>query len=177
MSGAGSVPVDHLKPLAEWIDELGLDRVTTDLIAGRLNACWYDHETGEFHSIPRVHWQNAKQIKHAVGWGWLGKRDDGRFFPHDGCKIFAAEAQAPVPASQPIKRAGGRPKKYDWERAAIHVCKYIFDNGLPLKTEAGKRRLRKVIQDYFNEKDPNGGPHRTQIADHVSRVLQVFEQN
>jgi hypothetical protein len=100
---AGGETVNDLKRLAEWIDELGLDRVTADLIAGRLNAWWYDHETAQFHPIPRVHWQSAKQIKRAASsWGWPVKRDDdGRLFSWDCCKVFAA----PVPVSQPIKRA------------------------------------------------------------------------
>ena len=114
-SGVGSVPVNDRKRLAEWIDQLGLDRVTTDLIAGRLNAWWYDHETGEFHPLPREHWENAEQVRHAANWGhgvgyrFLQDSPDGRSY-----QIFAAEAQA----SQPIKRAQSRkqsrkPKKKD----------------------------------------------------------------
>ena len=101
-SGAGSVP-DDVKRLAQWVDEFGLNRVTVALIAGHLIAWWYDHETGEFHQIPRAYWQNAEQVKQAAGWGWLvGYRflqdsPDGRSY-----QIFAAKAQV---ASQPIKRA------------------------------------------------------------------------
>src|SRR6516162_9086496 len=45
---AMSVPVNDLKSLAEWLANLGLEKLTSDLMTGGLETRWYDHETGEF---------------------------------------------------------------------------------------------------------------------------------
>src|SRR6516162_8959285 len=89
-SGAG-VP-DDVKRLAEWGKELGWNRLTDELMAGRFNSWRYDRETAKFHRIPRQHWQSAEEVKQAAVWG-LGRgyrlfqdnRDDARSY-----KVFAA---------------------------------------------------------------------------------------
>jgi hypothetical protein len=95
-----SVPVKDLRPLADWRDELGLDRLRADLIDGDLDACWYDHATGEFHQIPRAYWRRNKAVEHAIGWGWL---IGGGLFSFSSsvrsCEIYAA---------RPAKHAGGK---------------------------------------------------------------------
>jgi hypothetical protein len=164
MSGAGSVPVNPLKPLADWIDELGLDRVTADLIAGRLNAWWYDLEIGEFQLIRRVHWNDAKEVNQAAGWGWL-KRPDG--LVKDTFKIFAA--QAPMPAAQPVKNAGGRPPKHDWPGVAISLIPYVHHNGFP-ETQA---ELERVIEGWFKD-NKKGIPAESEIKKFAQRIFREF---
>ena len=158
-SGVGPVPVNDRKRLAEWIDQLGLDRVTTDLIAGRLNAWWYDHETGEFHPLPREHWENAEQVRHAANWGhgvgyrFLQDSPDGRSY-----QIFAAEAHV---ASRPIKRAQPskrrrRPALDEYEPAA----KALFPpRGRPPKRMSNGGALKQLNEELDRrygkaERDP-----------------------
>lgn len=104
-SGAGSVPVR--RPLVEWGKELGWDRLTGVLKSGHLKAEWYNHETGEFHPLPREHWQNAEQVRVAAGWGLqVGFGPMPMFAPSTGrqrsYQIFATEAPT---ASQPEQSA------------------------------------------------------------------------
>jgi hypothetical protein len=93
---ASDIPVRDLRPLADWRDELGLDRLRADLIDGGLDACWYDHATGDYHPIPRVHWREKKAVEHALGWGW----PLGDMFSSDTrlCTIYAWR---PVPPATP----------------------------------------------------------------------------
>ena len=91
------VPVKELRPLADWRDELGLDRLRADLIDGDLDAWWQHYATGEWHQIPRAHWQREKTVEDAIGWGWpvgggLFSRD------HHWCAIHAAR---PRPSATP----------------------------------------------------------------------------
>ena len=169
-----SVPVNDLKSLAEWLANLGLEKLTSDLMTGGLETRWYDHETGEFHSIPRLHWQNAEQVRDAAGRGWPPLRRTGS--RSQGYKIFAAQlvgvpaqsdsaqpSSVPVQpnpdvaaqfanvleqAAKPPKHAGGRPQEVDWLSCSIYLTWYIHDHGYP----ANQTELVGIIQAWFETK-------------------------
>jgi hypothetical protein len=150
-----SVPVKDLRPLADWRDELGLDRLRADLIDGDLDACWYDHATGEFHQIPRAHWQREKAVEHAIGWGW---RIGGDLFSSGGrlCAIHAA---------RPAKHAGGRKPKYDWPSAYNEMRRYVRKNGWPKK----QAPLVSHIEHWFEQQDKE--PSNSTIREHVNNFF------
>jgi hypothetical protein len=95
---ASGVPVKDLRPLADWRNELGLDRLTTDLTDGDLDTWWYDHATGKWHRIPREHWRQENAVEHAIGWGW---RIGGGLFSSDVVRLCAIYAARPGPSATP----------------------------------------------------------------------------
>jgi hypothetical protein len=94
-----AVPVKDLRPLADWRDELGLDRLTADLINGDLDAYHDDPLTGEYHPIPRAHWEGEKAVVHAIAHGWpIG---GGLFFPDIPFRVCAIHAARPGSSKRP----------------------------------------------------------------------------
>ena|SRR5262249_60648940 len=92
---ASDVPVKELRPLADWRDQLGLDRLRADLINGDLDAWYYDPLTGQWHQIPRAHWQGKvagkDALEHALGWGWgIGGSIFSPGVPFRACPLRAA---------------------------------------------------------------------------------------
>jgi hypothetical protein len=155
------------RSLADWRDELGLDRLIADLVDGDLDACWYDHGTGEFHEIPRLHWQPEhalNQVKRAIGWGWRIKRDDGGLFQWDHCKIYAARS---------AKHAGGRKPIYDWEAFAIEAARFV-QTDLYIQTKPSKKRavLTGHLCDWFDAHQDQS-PGLTEIKKHVKKFLDA----
>src|SRR5262245_4986559 len=133
---ASDVPVKDLRPLAEWRDELGLDRLVANLIDGDLDAWWYDHATAEFHQIPQVHGQREIQwwegylspqgqirgrVEVASERGWSVKREGESL---DLCTIYAARR---------VKHAGGPKPIYNWDAAYEEMQRYVRENGWPKK--------------------------------------------
>jgi hypothetical protein len=119
------VPVKDLRPLEDWRDELGLDRLRADLINGELDAWWHDHTTGEWHQIERAHWQKKIggrcAVKHASGWGWL--LGGGPF--SSGVRLCA------IHAARPAKHAGGKPRTFDRESLEQELSNFVLKNGWP----------------------------------------------
>jgi hypothetical protein len=60
---ASDVPVKELRPLNDWLGELGLDRLRADLINGDLDAWWQDGLTGEWRQIPRASWRQKGAVE------------------------------------------------------------------------------------------------------------------
>jgi hypothetical protein len=90
------VPVKELRPLADWLAELGLDGLHAGLLSGDLDAYWQHYATGEWHLVPRADWQQKSRVESAVmGFEWrLGGR-----WPSDldhVCPIYAARPGAPA---------------------------------------------------------------------------------
>jgi hypothetical protein len=118
------VPVKELRPLAEWRDELGLDRLRDDLINGDLDAWYFDPLNGQWHGIPRAHWRREEAAETALGWGWtIG---EGPIFTPDPhifrrCKIHAAR---PASHDRPGPKPGGKSEK----RQACAIAESILNS-------------------------------------------------
>ena len=147
------VPIKDLRPLAAWRDELGLDRLKADLINGDLDAWWYDHDTGEYHQIPRAHWQREKVVERAIGWGWV---IGGLFSPGRRCAIHAARS---------IKHTGGPKPKYDWEACMIEAARFVQTERY-IQTKPSKKRavLTDHLSDWFASSKSAPQPHGSQKA-------------
>jgi len=107
---ASDVPVRDLRPLADWRDESGLDRLTAELIGGDLDAWWYDDATGEYHQIPRAHWRQQKAVVHAIAWGWPIGGLFSLSAPVRLCAIYAARCG---PSKQPTQSRRGNKRAQD----------------------------------------------------------------
>jgi hypothetical protein len=162
---AGDVPPNHARPLAKWLDELGLEELTAQLGDGRLDPWRYDDETATWHRIHRLHLQKPAQVKDAARRGWLIKRDyppgAGPLFraSHDFCDVFAA----PV-----TKHAGGAPRKYDWEAARKEMERYVGKNGPPKK----RSYLERHTQSWFLQQHQEA-PSDSLIKAHVKNFLDT----
>jgi hypothetical protein len=159
------VPSD-LRPLAEWQEELGSDRLLADLTSGTLVAGGYDSQTGEWHEILRVHWQQRgpERLKLGIGWGWPVKRDAGHPFPVVYCKVYAARW---------AKHAGGPKPKYDWEAFAIEAARFVQTEGYA-QTKPSKKRA--TLTDHLSNcfaRQKNQYPSPTEIKEHVKKFLDV----
>jgi hypothetical protein len=101
---ASTAPVKELRSLADWRDELGLDRLRADLINGDLDAWWQRYETGEWHQIPRAHWRQERAVEVAVEeWG-MGSGWAFGPFSSDLVRLWAARplpSRVAEPASEP----------------------------------------------------------------------------
>jgi hypothetical protein len=144
---ASDVPVKYLRPLVDWRDELGLHRLRADLIGGDLDAWWYDHYTGEYHQIPRAHWQQERAVERAIESGWpIGM---GRL-----CEIHAVRP-ADWPAPQVSDSPGRRPDQVSAKDRAWGLAKDILENDdararLP-KGRGRLSRLAEFVQDKLRD--------------------------
>jgi len=150
-SGVGSVPVKELRLLADWRDELGLDRLRADLIDGTLVAWWQHWETGEWHQIPRAHWQGKvagrDALEHALGWGW----GIGGGFPFSSQEFHpcALRAARPGPSKRPqLKQPRHGNKRV--QKAVIRRVHEKYPGGVPDGTSVSK------VQRKVSDKNPDG---------------------
>jgi hypothetical protein len=147
------VPVKELRPIEDWCAELGLDRLHADLFSGDLDAYWQHYATGEWHLIPRAHWQQKSAVESAVdGFEW---RLRGRW-PGD------LDHVCPIHAARRVKHAGGKTPEYDWDAAYNEMRNYTRVHGLPKK----KAPLVSHIRDWFG--DRNEYPADSLIRGHVT---------
>jgi hypothetical protein len=157
---ASDVPVKDLRdlrPLANWRDELGLDRLRADLINGDLDAWWQHYTTGDYRRIPRAHWQQKRAVEHALGWGWsIGGGLFSPDVPFRSCAIHAARR---------VKRAGGRKPIYDWPAAYDEMRTYVRENGQPKKAAP----LVRHIENWFAER--NQYPSSSKVREHVGNIF------
>jgi hypothetical protein len=155
---ASDVPDRDLRFLADWHDELGLDRLRAGLIDGTLVAWWRHYSTGKYHEIPRADWQKERAVELAVGWGWqLGPPISfSSSEPVLWCTIYAARrgpSKRPKKSKQRKKAdrlRSGRPREYDHDAIAKiaedlpgiddhlalfldRVCQVCKEHGPPIK--------------------------------------------
>jgi hypothetical protein len=162
---ASDVPVKDLRPLAEWRDELGLDRLRANLIDGDLDAWWYDHATGEFHQIPRTHWQK-ENVQLAIAWGWF---IGGGLFSRDNrwCVIHAARR---------VKHAGGRkPGQETGKTLIMAAARNILDDEAAQRPPRGHGRLTRLTE--LVKKTPAGKQYALNtIEGYIRPVLREWEE-
>jgi hypothetical protein len=155
---ASDVPGKDLRPLADWRAELGLVRLKADLINRDLDAWYYDPLTGQWHQIPRRHWQGKvagrDALEHALGWGWpIG---GGLSAPDIHIRSCAIHAARPGPSVTPTATEASQPPLPEQRRTAPGWAQKVVirklrekyhPDGIPPKGTSISEACREIGED------------------------------
>jgi hypothetical protein len=159
------------RPFVEVRDEMGAEKLVTELRANRFIARWHDDETDELHEISVGHWYSDKADR-TIREGLIYNRPPRKLGLLRGprtCVVFVAPRGHDQAASRPgIRHPAGRPAVHDWEAAAIEAGRFIYYKGLP-KTQA---ELVRHLLEWFGE----NGPADSDVKAHVRRFMQAYKK-